>query len=417
MSDLAEFNALLARHIPVVRYDSHEVYFADSAAEWTDSPGQVLHREPQGEVLAKTPGSLPTPLLSLSFLAPGKYANGVVVEHEDVIGCPTKNYAELARRLHVEPGYANRVYGRAASGSDNRVWLQYWFFYFYNDLELLGDEFPAGLHEGDWEMIQLRLDDQALVPDLAVYAKHKHADARFWGEVELVEENRPVIYVARGSHAAYFTAGTHWGEAWFDHADGKGFRPDLTLEIAGDEDPNYAWIRWPGFWGDTKPQSGDLLEFLDDSSPRGPAGHAQWKDPHALLTTVKNYRHFEPGTPVSPATPPAAPTAPEPAAPNITLSRTPGGFLQVAYSSADWPAQLAPARLIVTVNSPQDPLPPIAQSLPISAAQGSVETPIELRPEWTYHVNVSIAGRANGLGLANGPPLTSSSEHGDLAPA
>jgi hypothetical protein len=37
-------DALLKRHKPVVRYDSHESYFADSAVEWADSPRQALRR-------------------------------------------------------------------------------------------------------------------------------------------------------------------------------------------------------------------------------------------------------------------------------------------------------------------------------------------------------------------------------------
>jgi hypothetical protein len=117
---------------------------------------------------------------------------------------------------------------------------------------------------------QLRLGAEEQEPDLAVYSKHKHAEAKPWPGVERVEQQRPVIYVARGSHAAYFTDGTHWGEAWFDHADGKGFSPELTLEIAREDDPAYAWIRWPGFWGDTKPNPDQTLRPFDDSSPRGP---------------------------------------------------------------------------------------------------------------------------------------------------
>ena len=33
---------LLQRHIPVLRYDSQEPYFADAASEWTDNPGNQL---------------------------------------------------------------------------------------------------------------------------------------------------------------------------------------------------------------------------------------------------------------------------------------------------------------------------------------------------------------------------------------
>jgi hypothetical protein len=110
--------AALQRHRPVVRYDSHEVYFADSAAEWTDNPGHSLRAGATGAVLAQAPDTLPTPPLSLAFLGPSSYADGTKVDRDHVIGCPSRDYAEQARRLHAQPGYPNRVYGRWAPGSD-----------------------------------------------------------------------------------------------------------------------------------------------------------------------------------------------------------------------------------------------------------------------------------------------------------
>jgi|SRR5450755_1320530 hypothetical protein len=43
--------ALLHRHVPVLRYDSQEPYFADAASEWTDNPGNQLRRA-DGTVIA-----------------------------------------------------------------------------------------------------------------------------------------------------------------------------------------------------------------------------------------------------------------------------------------------------------------------------------------------------------------------------
>jgi hypothetical protein len=393
---------LLARHRPVVRYDSHEIYFADSAAGWTDTAGQTLRRGPQGAVLAQSPPSPPLAALSLSFLGPERYADGTAVRAEDEISCPQRDYAKLAGTLHAEEHYANRVYGRSCTGSDERLWLQYWFFYFYNDFELLGSEFPAGLHEGDWEMIQLRLDAQGLAPDLAVYAKHKHAEARPWANVELVGGARPVIYIARGSHAAYFTRGTHWGEAWFDHADGHGPSPELTLEIAGDDDESYAWIRWHGFWGDTKPNPDHILHPLDDTSPRGPGGHAQWRDPVALLRTAEGHERFE--------------ALVELRAPAISLERD-GSELRIRYSCGDWPRALVPVRLIVTVRPPVQTAPAAAQSIPIETPDGVVELGQALLASAPYEVLVSIAGRPASGAAEGAPPLTSPSTSAELAAA
>src|SRR3954465_5695246 len=97
------------------------------------------------------------------------------------------------------------MYGHAVE-ANGRLWLQYWFFYFYNDYNLaLG----IGLHEGDWEMIQLRMHDGA--PDLAVYAQHRVDKKRPWGQVTKVpgDPNRPMVYGARGWTSPYFEPGFH----------------------------------------------------------------------------------------------------------------------------------------------------------------------------------------------------------------
>ena len=161
------------------------------------------------------------------------------------------------------------MYGHAVEAGGH-LWLQYWFFYFYNDYNLaLG----IGLHEGDWEMIQLRIHDGA--PDLAVYAQHRQAEKRPWAQVDKVpgDPNRPMVYVARGSHASYFEPGFHQTEAWYDLADGKRNSPRTTLEIVTDDEP--AWIAWPGVWGDTRARVGGI----DQPSPKGPSAHASWTQP------------------------------------------------------------------------------------------------------------------------------------------
>jgi len=86
------------------------------------------------------------------------------------------------------------------AGGNTAVWLQYWFYYFYNDYNLIGAVIKAGLHECDWEMIQLRVPDGSETPDLAVYAQHSHAQSRDWPQVDLLPgSSRPIVYPARGS--------------------------------------------------------------------------------------------------------------------------------------------------------------------------------------------------------------------------
>ena len=169
------------------------------------------------------------------------------------------------------------MYGHAVEAGGH-LWLQYWFFYFYNDYNLaLG----IGLHEGDWEMIQLRIHDGA--PDLAVYAQHRQAEKRPWAQVGKVpgDPNRPMVYVARGSHASYFEPGFHQTEAWYDLADGKRNSPRTTLEIVTDDDP--PWIAWPG-------RVGRHPRARRRHRPAQPAGAVrrtpQWSNPDAALATA-----------------------------------------------------------------------------------------------------------------------------------
>jgi hypothetical protein len=376
MTELAE---LLKRHRPILRYDSQEVYFADSAAEWTDNPQNLL-RGPAGRTIAAARPSGAQAQLSLEFLCRRTYPDGSKPQAEDRIGDSTRNYVQQARLLHAEARYANRMYGRWARGGGGSTWLQYWFFYFYNDYNLVGDLFAAGLHEGDWEMIQLRLGASE-TPDLAVYAQHARTVARPWGEVETRGE-RPVVYVARGSHASYFTRGAHWTGHWFDHADGKGASPDVALEpVHGD--PRYAWLLWPGYWGDTKP-TGDPL---DSSSPTSPSRHRQWGDPDVLLAKERMLQA------VARPAPAPAPT------PRVELARV-GDTLHVAYSTPAPSDGWQPARLVVTVDSPEDPLPPTTRSLEIGKPSGKVDTGIPARDDWHYEAHVSVAS-ADGLASAS----------------
>jgi hypothetical protein len=252
--------ALLERHTPRLVYDAQEAYFADSAAVWTDSPTNALRRA--GKVLA-TP-----PKLSLDYL--GTYA----AQREDVIGDSTRSYESNAAKLHAQARYANRVYGHARRDREGRLWLQYWLFYYYNDFKILGNLISGGKHEGDWELVQFELDE-AEQPVRAVFTQHREAEVQPWDKV-VKHSGRPLVYVARGSHANYFGAGAHWTGHWVDRADGKGPRIDPALEIVQTDTPR--WLHWPGHWGDTTAGGP-----LDSNSPTSPGSRPHWKDPLALI--------------------------------------------------------------------------------------------------------------------------------------
>jgi hypothetical protein len=366
---------LLQRHVPVLRYDSQEPYFADAASEWTDNSHNQLRRA-DGIVIASARPASGEAQLSLGFLGVARYTNGTAVSAEDRIADTAHDYVAQAQALHSRPRYANRVYGHSATGSDGRLWLAYWFFYFYNDYNLIGPLIKAGLHEGDWEMIQLRLDPAGAVPDLAVYAQHKHAAQRPWSQLERVGD-QPVVYPARGSHASYFTSGVHWTGDWFDFANGQRPGPPLELHIISDASGVDEWAIWPGRWGGTQPPPNDANP-LDDSSPRGPGGHSQYRQPDSLLTTAQVHEAA-----VAPPPPEAAP------APAPTISATAVGHdLHIAYDTGI----TNPAGLVVSIGSERDPHPPLLHQVPVERGTGTI-TIASAADDLSQPIHVSVATR------------------------
>ena len=380
---------LLRRHRPFLKYDSNENYFADSAAEWTDNPGNRLLNEDGDELAAAGSG------LSLAFLG-DRYPDGSAAAKTHCISDPTKQYADQARALHAKKRYANRVYGHAVSdGAD--VWLQYWFFYFFNDYNLIGPFIHAGLHEGDWEMIQIHLRNEQ--PDHAVYAQHKVAEGRDWRQVDVLPgAKRPIVYVARGSHASYFEPGTQWTGHWFDHADGKRRSPELKLEVTDESDPKFRWLRWPGHWGDTRAGGSPL----DSDSPTGPGVHPQWDDPLRLEGNARAEAREQAG-PEGP--PPIPPTPPR------VSAEWHGDAIRLRYQVFATEKDRWPDGLVVTVNSPDEREPPTTERFPIKTIKkhrGTIElnTPVDRNHRYDLFASV-----------ATPDGLASESVRVDLAPA
>jgi hypothetical protein len=381
---MASDDELLRRYKPRLKYDSQENYFADSPAVWTDSPTNVLRRA-DGQVLAYAKPAQGQHALGLDLLRDGTYPDpvGGAVASTDAISHPDDLSLKRYQDLHRQNKYANRMYGLVVDGAAAR-WLQYWFFYYYNDAPNTLIEY--GKHEGDWEMIQLRLsaDD---VPNRAVYAQHKHAGQRDWDDVEKTDAGRPVVYPARGSHASYFKPGRY--NALTDRADGLRPTPQLRLDVVTHDSPS--WVTWPGVWGDTSEER-VLGQEVGETSPRGPCKHKQWIDPDALLE--------RPSGPVE--RPEVAAPPPDPVSVEVTRRRD-----RAAIKFALSAGQIGTAReLLVTVNSPDDDRPPTTLALPIDRAAGTVEWPEKLDPGHAFDVHVSTH---------NGEGITSDARRRELA--
>lgn len=169
---------------------------------------------------------------------------------------PTNPVAKEEELQKTELGSV--AYRRTVKGG-GLEWVQYWLWYLYNPKKF----FVAGEHEGDWEFVQVGYGGGE--PICMTTSQHKSGGARWWWEVEL-RDGRPVVYVARGSHANYFEPKKMQTEL-DDEADGGGTELDsLRWRDFG------PWATWPGRWGNSRGPG---------ESPESPGCQgARWKAPH-----------------------------------------------------------------------------------------------------------------------------------------
>jgi Tol biopolymer transport system component len=267
-------NQLLHQWKPELWYHEQETYKADSAETMTDNyvagpdgyTNELKHMvgdEPGDDdtVLAAADPSSPADDLWLFYLGPW-YESGLAAVGPDDEGDggdyidAANSTSEDASRMHELDQYRHRIYGRVAEDDQGKTWLQYWFFYYYNEGTL-----GFGDHEADWEMIQIGLDAQHQ-PDVATYAQHGGGDQEScpWELVPRAGSGPiapPIVYVDRGTHASLF-------QGLLSHEEGEHVRPRMS-QIDGSE----PWVNWPGRWGGSV-----------DSTIRSPAHQgAKWSDP------------------------------------------------------------------------------------------------------------------------------------------
>ena len=165
------------------------------------------------------------------------------------------------------------VYGRRAGR-----WLQYWMFFAQQSQD------RTGRHAGDWEVVQYDVRDDVLVR--GVYSQHAGAERCPAGAIRTTARGRPVVFLANGSHAAYFRPGVRdriWPDP-NDQADGKGLRvrPRLVRITAGSP----PWMTYGGHWG------GADESWIpgEADSPPGPAFQPddRWSDPTAWARSARS---------------------------------------------------------------------------------------------------------------------------------
>jgi hypothetical protein len=214
---------------------------------------------------------------------------------------PTTGLASLAcYRTLVAPDARPVVYARHRVVG-NRTALQYWFFYPYN---LWSPQFPPSdfiwrTHEGDWEVVTVVLS-RAQTPLYAGYSQHCTGKRRAWARVPKWRgTQRPLVYVALGSHGNYFTPGRQpvdlscWPQAarviFQVHgvmaADFTGRGAVLQPQLVRVDTGSPSWMRFSGTWGEQgyfhAPDPVGTVAF--GAGPDGPATHTVWKAPLDVL--------------------------------------------------------------------------------------------------------------------------------------
>ena len=188
--------------------------------------------------------------------------------------------------------------------------LEYWYFY-YDDVYSYtypASDFIWQAHEGDWENVDVVLsDDEA--PQFVGYSQHCLGQRRGWSSTPLLGTH-PIVHVAAGSHANYFSAGIHPINVQCIPPPAIAFLQAAHLplpvdysfaggEVAGPreadgtfthvreiQDGHPSWVSFPGTWGEVQyfhapaPPIG-TVPF--GTSPQGPAYHAMWANPLGTL--------------------------------------------------------------------------------------------------------------------------------------
>jgi hypothetical protein len=335
---------LLRAYSPHLRYESQETYFADSAAEMTDNfvAGSRQNYLVSGgaRVAAANPAD-PLADLSLAFLGDPTYGDGRTATASDHLDAANSFYQQDAQRMRAA-GYADRVYGRVLT-SGGKTWLQYWLFSYYNPQNVLG----FGVHEGDWEFIQVGLDANG-VPDVATYAQHGGGERCAWSQVQKAG-GAPVVYVALASHASYFSSGVNpRGFYPDDYHRGSGYQVRPTLEVVSLSTP---FMAWQGKWG------------ASSSSPPAPRRQGKWSSPNSFNTGASACTV---GAAQAAATQTALRAGAAVDEPSISVSR------EGAVASVEYEFESPPSTLVVSVAEAGEP--DVAVSRRVRAARsGTVE--------------------------------------------
>ena len=219
--------------------------------------------------------------------------------HVDLPGSPFRPGCRYERDYRSWNGDRKPVaYARVATdpGHPGKLAVEYWLFYTFND--------STGKHEGDWEKVQV--DFNAATPEEALgrrpyrvdLSQHAGGERAGWDDRNLARRGtHPLVYVATGSHANYFSPALYLGRG--PH---EGFGCDNTTratetvplgtvllpEVPQSPSSPFAWLAFHGLWG--QKEKGIY------NGVAGPAAKEQWSQPIEWADGLRDSSVRIPGT-------------------------------------------------------------------------------------------------------------------------
>lgn len=224
--DWADRTVLAEKFCPILYFSSSEMYYPIDVKAMLDQSNLVA--DPGGALLSSPPIS-----------------DQMLADH--------RLDSRLDQLTDTQASFANAIYANVFTSDNDRIIVQYWFFYLVDYHRLLGFEIRD--HEGDWEGITLIFSEdswdtyqgggmEALVPECAGYSRHYGGEKMAWSDVQK-SGNNPLVFVEEGGHASSFT-GSQFVR--------KTYVPSVMW-------PN-SWVIYAGVWGATTTS--------DHPSPPGP---------------------------------------------------------------------------------------------------------------------------------------------------